>query len=368
MVGKIVEIVADGRPGGGTTAVLGLCEDLLQAGEDVTLITDQGSYAAAKASEMGLHVMSLPFFSSRLDPRIPHALKKMIRELSPTVVHTHGARAGLPLSMLRQSRAEVRIYTVHGYHFVGKRHIARWLAWLAERRIVKKNDSVIFVSHSDREIALQTGIKPRDAEVIYNGISLNDFPVGFGEDLQKDTDFDLVFAARLHPQKNPLFVLDIARLLARDGIKILIIGGGELEFEMRAKAAAEEVLQCVTFRGALPRQEVLREIRRARLFLMPSLWEGLPIAPIEALASGLPVIGSDIPGLREVVRHQESGLLIGDFIAAEWAKAILDLLLDPELLAIFSETGRRDVSERFLRARSSAAHIAVYKRLTDFRA
>lgn len=355
---KILQIVADGRPGGGTTAVLGLCADLVRAGHAITLATDQRSYAAEAAAKLGIGVIELPFFHSRFDPRIAWKISRAIRLHSPAIVHAHGARAALPLSFIPRGD-EARVYTVHGYHFVGKAGAAQRFAKLAEKRIAANSDCGVFVSQADRDIARQNAIVFPDEAVIYNGIALDDIaPV------PDSVRFDLVFSARLHRQKNPLFAIEVMRILASEGKRMLLVGGGELEAEVRNVAAASGLDQAITFTGALPRQEALSAIREARLFLMPSLWEGLPIAPIEALASGVPVVGSDIPGTREVVTHGETGFLIEGFDAKQWARVISDLLTRPDRIAEMAAAGEADVKARFTRTRVSGAHAALYARLS----
>ena len=356
---RILEIVADGAPGGGTTAVLGLCTDLIAMGErEVALVTDAGSYAAAQARQLGIDVHELGFFTSRFDPRIRAGLRRLIGKLRPDVIHAHGARAALPLAAIERGEA-ARVYTVHGYHFAKKRWPMRTLARAAEARIAREVDYGIFVSNADRIIAAENGIRFEDTSVIYNGILFDDLP---GNPASAPTH-DLVFSARMHRQKNPLFVVEVMALLAPSGIRLAMIGGGELEAEVRAAATARGLGHAIDFYGALPRSDALARVRDARLFLLPSLWEGLPIAPIEALALGVPVIGSDIPGTREVVTDGVTGLLVAGFDPAAWAARIRGALADPAALDSMRNAGRTDVGHRFTRARSSAAHQAVYRQL-----
>lgn len=357
MPGKIVQVVADGRPGGGTTAVLGLCKDLHDAGREVVLITDRNSYAAGMARGIGLTVTELPFFPSRYDPRVVWGLSSALRTLCPALVHGHGARAALPLSIVPRAN-ENRVYTVHGYHFLGKSGVAQRLAKAAERRISRFSDSVVFVSETDRTIAFNAGIKTSAAGVIYNGINLDDLappPAAIS--------YDLIFSARMHRQKNPLFAIDLMTVLEPLGIRMLMVGGGELEEQVSAAIHSAGLNDAIHLSGALPREQALAALRTARLFVMPSLWEGLPIAPIEALASGVPVVGSDIAGTREVVTHGKTGVLLPNFDPVLWANAISALLAKPELIATMANAGRADVKRRFLRERSSAAHLALYDKL-----
>ena len=355
----ILEIVADGAPGGGTTAVLGLCVDLLAAGTTtVSLVTDINSYAAAQARNLGVDVHELDFFASRFDPRVRAGLRQVVASLRPDVIHAHGGRAGLPLGGVARG-GEARVYTVHGYHFPKKRWPARRLARAAEARIARSVDYGIFVSNADQAIAEANGIRFGEASVVYNGIALDDIPAGAAS----VPTHDLVFSARMHHQKNPLFVVEVMALLAAEGTRLAMVGGGELEAQVRAAAQARGLDGAIDFHGALPRAEAMARVAGARLFLLPSLWEGLPIAPIEAMACGVPVVGSDIPGTREVVEDGVTGLLIAGFDPGVWAARIRAALADPAALEAMRRAGRADVERRFARQRSSAAHRAIYDHL-----
>jgi glycosyltransferase involved in cell wall biosynthesis len=351
---SILQIVGDGRPGGGTTAVLGLCEDLVAQGEEVTLATDRNSYASNRGIEIGAKVVELPFFTSRLDPRIALQLHNLISTLRPQIVHAHGARAGLPLSFCPRS-AERRVYTVHGYHFVGKGKAGAAFARLAEARIARNSDYGVFVSEADAKIAEDSKFAFARSSVIYNGILLDDIVPQVAE-----PPYDLVFCARLHRQKNPEFLIDIMRAMRGSGVKLLLAGGGELEARVKQAALEAGLDGVVTLSGQLARADALAAIASAKLFIMPSLWEGLPIAPIESMAAGTPVVASDIPGIREVVTPGVTGLLVPGFDAQHWASSIRDLLGDVSRRQEFAAAGKADVATRFLRQRSSAAHIAVY--------
>ena len=94
---KILEIIADGRPGGGTTHVLSLMRHLVTHGNDVHFITQQDSYALDRAKELGVKARGLDFFFSCLDFRVPWKLGRLVERVQPEVVHVHGSRGGLLL-------------------------------------------------------------------------------------------------------------------------------------------------------------------------------------------------------------------------------------------------------------------------------
>src|SRR3712207_2688788 len=128
---RILEIVADGAPGGGTTHVLQILRGL--GGTDsLGLVTQANSYLFDEARSLGIECFGVDFFRSRVDARVPVKLHRFVRKFDPQLVHVHGSRAGF-----FHAGAATRVptvYTVHGYHFLHKGPVfVRWLALNAER-------------------------------------------------------------------------------------------------------------------------------------------------------------------------------------------------------------------------------------------
>ena len=359
---KVLHVVADGAPGGGTTAALGLCSDLSDAGWQVAFITQADSYGLETAGGLGLETHGVDFFQSRFDLSVAGRLRAAIDQVKPDLVHVHGARAGHPFCL--PALAELAcplVYTVQGYHFLNHQLHMKALGWFAERRIAHRADHVVFVSSNDKQIGSRLRItSPRTSRsVIYNSVD--------GTELDRvprtRPTYDLVFVARMHRQKNPLFVIDIMAELAKDKISLRIVGGGDMEDEVRAYAKRRGVSDSITFEGSASRDQVLSAVVSGRIYLYPSLWEGLPIGPIESMYLGVPVIASAIGGTDEVVVDQETGFLLRTFDAASYASAIRRLLNDDELYRTFSEAGKQRVSQLFLRKKCTADHILLYERL-----
>lgn len=358
---RILHILPDGSAGGGATAVLGLCRDLLATGMwEVGLVTQPRSPLLEQAMHDDIPAMPLDFFQSRLDFSLPGKLTQLIRVFRPDILHTHGARGALPFCAMRNTGP--LIYTVHGFHHAQLPPPLRLLGRLAERRIAARADAIVFVSEGDRAQGGREHILPESSpksRVIANGIDTGDF-AGI---TPLEERFDLVFAGRAHPQKNPLFMVDIMEQLAGSGLRLRMICGGSLEGALRARIDASPARNAITLTGALPRQEVLRAFRSARLYVLPSLWEGLPITPIEALYCGLPVVASGISGTDEIILDGINGRLIDRFDAGLYAEAIRKILGNAALHARLAANGRAWVEQRFLRTASSAKHDELYRRM-----
>ena len=161
--------------------------------------------------------------------------------------------------------------------------------------------------------------------------------------------FVIVTAGRLHPQKGHRFLLEaVDRLVHTQGrsIKLLIFGKGETETELREYVQKHQLKNQVTLAGfvADPR----REYRHADLFILPSLYEGMPNALIEAVATGIPVLSTDCPsGPNEILDGGRCGRLVppGDSIAL--ADAIADAMDHPDEWRSLAIVAKQRVEEMF---------------------
>jgi glycosyltransferase involved in cell wall biosynthesis/SAM-dependent methyltransferase len=357
---RIIQAVADGRPGGGTSHVLHLAEALAAEGVEVHLVTERGSYAEERAAAAGIPVHGLPFFrDGRFAPLTWLSLARLVRTLEPDLIHAHGARVALPLTWCH-GRAPL-IYTVHGYHFTAKPNPVRQLAALAERRCSKVARSTIFVCSHDLEAArsLELLSDPSRGVLINNGVDLATLPAR-----RNAEQLTLAFLGRLVPQKNPLVLADILDRLRDLPLDLVVIGDGELRAALALRLEQFGVADRVTFLGALPHEEALLALSRCHIMLLPSHWEGLPLAVLEAMGIGVLVVASRVGGLLEMIGNGETGWLVDGNDADAFARVLRRVLQDPEKLMQVVANAKQRVARRFSWETSKTAHITLYRRLT----
>src|SRR5215471_2368190 len=152
---EVLQVIGDGNPGGGTTAVLSLSEELSRRGVSVTIASQRSSHIIGQARKRGLRTLELEFAKRSHSRRIAHSFANYLRMCPPTVVHAHGARAGLPVAMLPQSVARSLVYTVHGFHYRQKPPGVRQVARMVERFCIGRSNVTVFVSNGDAQIARQ---------------------------------------------------------------------------------------------------------------------------------------------------------------------------------------------------------------------
>jgi glycosyltransferase involved in cell wall biosynthesis len=145
-----------------------------------------------------------------------------------------------------------------------------------------------------------------------------------------------VFAGRLSPEKGLGVLIDA--LAHAPGVRLIVAGEGPLDAELREKAR-RSAPERVEWLGARTREDVLARVRTARALVLPSLvYENAPLAALEAGALGVPVIGTRLGGIPEIVRDGETGLLVPENDPAALAQAMLRLEGDAPLA---SRLGRR---------------------------
>ncbi len=354
-VPPILQIVGDGAAGGGTTVVLQLSQELAKQGATVTVASQAGSYILAQAERQGLFTLPLDFRSRGNTLALSRQISRYLAANPSSLVHAHGARAALTIALLPKARRRTLIYTVHGFHYSKKPPVVRHLAMLAERFCTQRATATVFVSSNDIKLAAQDRLLPRAArtQVIYNGAAP-------AEPSMTSATFDLAFLGRLHFQKNPGILVDILDAMKPLRPSLSIIGSGNLEPMLREKVRLAGMEQQVTFQGEQEHSSALRLLESARIMVLPSRWEGLPVSVIEAMHRGIPVVASDIAGTNEAVADGTTGFLVPSADPAAYADRIARLLGDPALYSRISRSAVLRARELFSIRSQMEAYVSLY--------
>jgi glycosyltransferase involved in cell wall biosynthesis len=354
----IVQILGDGRPGGGTTAVLDLSRLLAERGEEVAILTQVDSYLIDQAAKYGVSAFGVDFSRRRRALAAARQIRRHLRRLRPVVVHAHGLRAGLPTALLPRRKAWRLVYTVHGFSFPSKLPAVRQLTLGSEAFCMARADCTVFVSDGDFSLAGRCHLlaMSRDHRIIRNAVLVEP---GIAAPIKR---YDIGFLGRLHPQKNPLILVDVLVAMRPLRPQLCVVGGGALEPSLRARIEAEGLGDQVTLCGELDRARGLRMISACSVLLLPSRSEGHPITLVEAMHLGLPAVASDISGSNEIIVDGETGYLVPVQDVAAYAERLTRLLADAALRRRMADNARRRLLlEEYSIGRSVAAHLAVYR-------
>lgn len=343
--------------GGGQAALLSLASHLDRERFEVFVGANERGPLADEACNLGLGYLPLPF-GKKPGLSAVRKISRALRDSGIEILHTHGGVAGLfgRLAAGRKHRPVV-VHTLHGIHYLHYRNkLLRFLYVRLERYLSRRTDAVIFVSEADFQAGRRYSLAPAAKSVlIKNGIDLSRFRET--ESLEKATKelrWKLKLeppivgtVARLHRQKGIIFLLRAAAEIHRSApqAKIVVVGGGPQEQSLRKNA---QELGLDRFFIMLGERTDARELLSLfDVFVLPSLWEGLPLVVLEAAAWGKPMVATDIDGVREVLRNGETGLLVPPANPAKLAQAVLRLLENKNYASGLGERARTTIPPRF---------------------
>ena len=144
-------------------------------------------------------------------------------------------------------------------------------------------------------------------------------------------------------------------------VHVLVIGDGGLRAPLEAQVELLGLGEHIHFLGN--RDDVPTLLAGSDLFVLPSLWEGLPMALLEAMAAGLPIVATEVSGTVQVMISNETGILVPPGNTQRLAEAIEQLLAEPAQAQAMGAAARRLVSEKFSARKQAAEHVALYRRL-----
>ncbi|MFJ8104471.1 glycosyltransferase [Streptomyces sp. NPDC096132] len=351
--------------GGVARVVTDLARAQLAAGLHVT-VACPGSALADELRSLGADVRRWEASRSP-GPSLAGEVRRLARvidETHPALVHAHSAKAGLAGRLAVRGRIPT-VFQPHAWSFeaVGGATAALALGW--ERFGARWATRVVCVSEAERATGLGAGISGR-WRVVPNGIDTERFrpaPAGpVRQALLPDLDpaaLLVVCVGRLCPQKGQDVLLEAWADVVREvpGARLVLVGDGPDGERLRA-GAPESVL----FAGAV--DDTVPWYRAADLVVLPSRWEGMALAPLEALACGRPVVVTEVDGARESLPDALAPhCLVPAGDPAELAGAVAGLLSDAPLRASLGEQGRRYVLSTHDVRRTAAAVADVYREL-----
>ncbi|MGQ0812311.1 MAG: glycosyltransferase family 4 protein [Nitrospiraceae bacterium] len=273
------------------------------------------------------------------DTRAFLELTALLKRLKPTIVHTHSSKAGI-LGRLAAWRAGVPIivHSIHGFGVTPEQHpLQRRVLLSAERLAARVTTWFVAVCEANRKQGVQLGLfSAGRCTVIRSGVDLaairkTRVDVGVKKrELGFDPDRPLVgMIAPMKPQKAPLDFVRMASMVHRQrpDAGFLFVGEGALRLTMETELARSGLAQSVRLIGW--RRDVPEILRCLDIFVLTSRWEGLPRTYLEAMASGVPVVGTRVDGAEEVIHDGVNGFLVDPGDVTGLSQRVLTLLMDP---------------------------------------
>ena len=365
---KVLEVIRQGQIGGGESHLLDLIHFLDKEKVEPVCLSFTDGEMIKRLTQMGTacHVINTekPF-----DIKVQGQIIKLLQDEHIQLVHAHGSRAASNILYPVRKLHIPLVYTVHGWSFHNDQsYIVQKLRGWSEKIICSSASQVICVSESNKETGSKVfGLK--HAIVIENGVNLDKFnPDGSFKNLRSEfgfseSDFIVGFIARCTKQKNPLGYLAALEKAhsVNPSVKGLFVGEGDMDEEVDAYIQQHQMKDYLY--RSLFRTDVPDLLHCIDVYCLPSLWEGLSVALLEAMAMRKAIIATPTDGTKEVIRHEGNGLLVPFDDVHALAKSMIAMYEDRDLKEIISLQAQKYVADRFNAKRVAKSVLEIYMKL-----
>lgn len=350
---RILETIRQGQVGGGETHVFDLVKTIDKTKFEVEVLSFTEGPMVEKLKELGVktHVISTlkPF-----DFKIWKTIKAMIEKGNFDIIHAHGTRAASNVFYAAKKLNTPLLYTVHGWSFHdGQNIIVRKLREISESFLTKKADLTIAVSNSNENDG-KTKFKLSNSKVIFNGIDQEKFDNQKSNfcDIRKEFNIPqsktlVGYLVRMTYQKDPITMIKaIHAVVAKtENVHFLMIGNGELLEDAKNLAQELKLMNYISFSDF--RSDIPDILQAIDIYCLPSLWEGMPIGLLEAMAMGKACIATGVDGTKELITSNENGILIPKKDENSLASAILELHHNKAKRLQLSENAQKYVAKNY---------------------
>ncbi len=315
---KILQLIDGGFLGGGQTNVLSIAKNADRTKYEISIAAAGGEKfeEEVQRNNITFYPIELP---KLLRTKYLKKLETLYEEQKFDLIHTHGGVAGFYGRILKKHHPEIKcVHTIHGIHYINSGNLLRKsVSKTIEQYLVQFTDRTICETHNDFLTAVKNKIADRvKTDIIPNGIDVSKFA-----NLKKNSalinelglnaeNFIIGNISRFDEQKNQQLILQAAYFLIRKypQMRFVFVGSGKHLKQMQDLTRDSNLEDYVIFAGE--QENLVDYYSIFDIFVFPSLWEGMPYVLLEAMASRLPIICSNLPNMREVVKNDYSAFTI----------------------------------------------------------
>ncbi len=333
--------------GGDAFVVYNLKRQQVKLGHEVHVVTSNcDEIDGREVLKFGLR--EHPFNLDRITPRRIVSLIllsiwgfKNLKKLNPDIIHSHSADLGFFISIAARIYGVPIINTCHGISFNDKQY--SFPKRFAETFFLKYANFKKIITVDMKGLHASNAAKIKNAVYVPNGIDLCRFQ---NRKERENTRIKFLFVGRLEKQKGVIYLIKAAEILKnKNDFEIIIVGeGAEADYLMKT-ALELGLIDLVRFEGMVSEQMLIEYYLGCDAFVLPSLWEGMPLTLLEAAAAEMSIIASDVGGISSLFTHEESALIIKPEDVDALASAMLKLMEDEELREKLGSNARRLVEK-----------------------
>lgn len=365
---KILYLVNHLNTGGITSYILTLSSGLVKMGHNISVASSGGEMLFRLGEEKIAHYAVPLKTKNELSPKIIISaliLSKIIKDNAIDIVHSQSRTTQVLGCLLARMTGVKHIFTCHGFF---KRRLSRLLlpCW---------GDRVIAISRQVEEhLASDFNVPPERISLVCNGVDPERFiPVSkaFKQESKRKIglrpDRVVGILARLSDVKGHRYLIEAMKSVVAvyPDTQLLIAGEGKMEEELRGLVSSLGIAGNVIFiSNSTDTKDIISAID---IFVLPSLEEGLGLALMEAMSMGLAVIGSEVGGIKTLIKSGVNGLLVKPKDCQGIARAVIDLISDPDKALRLGEQARRYIVDEFSCENMVAGTEEVYLKVLEER-
>ena len=350
---RILHIDPERKWGGGEAQVLGLLSYLAQRGHRNDLLTHP--HGRLFQQSQALNVRTIPLVvRNDLDLRPVPGLRRLIRREDYDIVHLHTKRAHA-LSLWLSHRSSRPKYVV-----TRRMDYPESNTWYTRCLYNRKADGVVAISQEIFDLLVEAGVKSHGIRLIHSGVDPRPFAASARGSHEHPERIVVGMAAVLEKRKGHRLLLEAARRLKEQGCQISyrLAGEGSLKESLEARTLQLGLQEDVQFLGFVA--DMPGFLASVDVVVLPSLFEGLGVSILEAMAAGKAVIASRVGGLPELVVDGATGVLVEPRDVAGLVRAIAKLGSDRALIRSMGQKGRERLKNNFTMEQMGRKNEAYY--------
>ncbi|WP_160674492.1 glycosyltransferase family 4 protein [Clostridium sp. C8-1-8] len=283
-------------------------------------------------------------------------INNIVRKVKPDIVHCHSSKAGgIGRLIAYINRVPKIIYTPHAYVIQNPNigNLKRNIFYIIEKLLARLTTTTINVSNGEKQFAVQSKlIEKQKSKVIYNGIENIISDIGNIHSKRNELglsreDFIVGVASRLEVQKDPFTFIKIAIKVCNHmpNVKFIYVGDGELSLDIRKILKQNNMEDRIKLLGF--RDDISEIISVFDIYMITSLYEGLPYSLVEAIACGKPILATNVIGNNEIVIEGVNGELFEKGNIEQGFHKLVGMITDQEKLTRYSEESLKMYSSKF---------------------
>ncbi len=366
---RILHIISSGGMYGAEAVILNMSRTLNKGSHQSLLGVFSNSsqpnlhlHESATSQGIESHVIAC---RGQLDLEVPRSLRTLVQQTGANIVHAHGYKADVYLYLALRKLCIPLISTCHTWY---DNDLFVRLYGAIDRRVLQHFDGVVAVSEDVKRRLLQAGVRQERVRLIRNGIDLRPFnterlpPSKLPSENQGLT---VGLVGRLSSEKGiDLFLLSASRVLGKfPATKFVVVGDGPDRTSLQGMLRELHIDHCVSLLGR--REDMPALYASMDIMVSASRQEGLPVALLEGMASGLPLVATAVGAVPTIVRDGSTGMLVPPEDVGALASAIIALICNPVRRSQYGASGRQLVADEFSADRMTAEYLQLYEQVLE---